>query len=155
MGTTGQKYIRKCAKCCKEAYNEEDLLLFMKNKANKYGRKNKCTECDNKERRKGGHRFNKTNKARVKRDYNITLEYYNKCMSTSKVCQICGSTDKLCYDHDHATMEFRGVLCERCNYGVGALGDDVIGVRRALSYLVSHYCLKGSADVGETWADTH
>lgn len=131
----GQPYIRMCTICGKKAYIEEELPLFMKNKANKYGRKNKCVDCDNRERRKGGHRFINTNKIRVKRDYGITIDYYNECMSTSDVCVLCGSNYRLCYDHCHITGKFRGVLCERCNYGLGALKDDVQLLNKAIKYL--------------------
>lgn len=41
-------------------------------------------------------------------------------------------------DHDHVTGAFRGVLCRRCNTGIGMLGDSPEGVRRALDYLERH-----------------
>lgn len=40
-----------------------------------------------------------------------------------------------CTDHDHITGRFRGVLCSRCNSAIAALGDDVVGLRRAATYL--------------------
>lgn len=38
-------------------------------------------------------------------------------------------------DHCHATGKVRGILCFHCNTGVGKLGDNAAGVRRALKYL--------------------
>lgn len=38
-------------------------------------------------------------------------------------------------DHDHKTGAIRGLLCHKCNIGIGAMGDDAPGVRRALVYL--------------------
>ena len=64
-----------------------------------------------------------------------SLNEYRECMSTSQVCEVCGSTSKLCYDHDHTTGEFRGVLCGKCNSGIGLLGDTEQGVQQALNYL--------------------
>jgi hypothetical protein len=32
-------------------------------------------------------------------------------------------------------INIRGVLCQNCNRGIGLLGDDIEGVRRALDYL--------------------
>ena len=41
----------------------------------------------------------------------------------------------LSMDHCHATGAFRGWLCQRCNTGIGLLGDGPDGLRRALAYL--------------------
>lgn len=38
-------------------------------------------------------------------------------------------------DHDHKAGVFRGVLCNNCNTGVGKLGDDIVGLQRAINYL--------------------
>ena len=59
-------------------------------------------------------------------------------------CECCGKLaaalkkstfGNLCLDHDHKTGHFRGWLCDSCNLGLGMLGDDEDGVRRALTYL--------------------
>lgn len=55
-------------------------------------------------------------------------------------CECCGMSDlvfkkPLCLDHCHLTNKFRGWICDDCNIGIGRLGDDVEGVRRALDYL--------------------
>lgn len=56
-----------------------------------------------------------------------------------EVCEICGLKDRvgrrLALDHDHGTGAFRGWLCGHCNLGIGMLGDDTIGLRKALHYL--------------------
>lgn len=54
------------------------------------------------------------------------------------VCAICGSGDwskKPCVDHDHVTGTVRGILCRKCNSGIGFLDDDPDLVRTALQYL--------------------
>lgn len=38
-------------------------------------------------------------------------------------------------DHDHTTGQFRGILCNTCNRGIGLLGDDVDNLKRAITYL--------------------
>jgi len=38
-------------------------------------------------------------------------------------------------DHDHTTGKFRGWLCNRCNLGIGSLGDCMEGLESAISYL--------------------
>jgi hypothetical protein len=41
-------------------------------------------------------------------------------------------------DHCHETGTVRGLLCGRCNKGLGLLGDNEKAVMRALEYLRSH-----------------
>jgi hypothetical protein len=72
---------------------------------------------------------------RVRGKYNITLEYYRECMESSHCCEICGIEDNLCYDHDHITGGFRGVLCKKCNISLGGLGDTLQDLNRAVTYL--------------------
>lgn len=38
-------------------------------------------------------------------------------------------------DHSHETGQIRGILCHRCNTGLGLLGDSVEGLERMLAYL--------------------
>lgn len=51
-------------------------------------------------------------------------------------CQLCGrSHDKMHVDHDHETGEFRGILCSRCNTGLGLFLDSVEMLKKAIVYL--------------------
>jgi hypothetical protein len=57
-------------------------------------------------------------------------------------CGICGSMAQkernkhyLEFDHDHKTNEPRGFLCQKCNKGLGLLGDNLEGIERAIQYL--------------------
>ena len=38
-------------------------------------------------------------------------------------------------DHCHEKETFRGWLCKSCNIGIGMLGDDIDGLKKALKYL--------------------
>ena len=59
-------------------------------------------------------------------------------------CAICGHSDRKsntifpCVDHCHDTGRVRGVLCQKCNAGIGLLGDDITTIERALEYLNRH-----------------
>ena len=53
-------------------------------------------------------------------------------------CECCGTKatkDVLAIDHCHTDKTFRGWLCRSCNIGIGALGDNIEGLERALAYL--------------------
>lgn len=57
-------------------------------------------------------------------------------------CGCCGATEnkgrhRWAVDHDHTSLEVRGVLCGLCNTGIGALGDNLAGVLRAVAYLAN------------------
>jgi Recombination endonuclease VII len=41
-------------------------------------------------------------------------------------------------------ISIRGVLCPNCNRGIGLLGDDIEGIRRALDYLKRYEARKAS-----------
>lgn len=51
------------------------------------------------------------------------------------VCEICGSAEGLCVDHDHASKAIRGVLCRKCNTGLGMFADDPDLMARAAEYV--------------------
>lgn len=78
--------------------------------------------------------------------YGITPEQYAEMLVSQKgVCAIChqpersrgckGSIRVLTLDHDHATNEIRGLLCDRCNRGLGYFGDDPQKLAAAITYL--------------------
>lgn len=67
-------------------------------------------------------------------DYLVIMEKQNG------ECAICGKNCKengrlLCVDHDHRTGVIRGLLCTKCNSGLGFLKDDIGILQRAISYL--------------------
>lgn len=44
-------------------------------------------------------------------------------------------TELPCIDHDHETMEFRGLLCHSCNRGIGLLKENVTTLQNLILYL--------------------
>ena len=56
-------------------------------------------------------------------------------------CDICGenrslSNRPLCIDHDHKTGKFRGLLCSKCNVGLGHFDDNADYLLRSIEYLL-------------------
>jgi hypothetical protein len=59
--------------------------------------------------------------------YGISPEQYDLMLRyQGGACGICGErpTGRLCVDHDHVTGKVRGLLCHRCNLGLGNYRDD-------------------------------
>lgn len=52
-----------------------------------------------------------------------------------KVCEICRSPEGLAVDHCHDSGQIRGVLCNRCNGGLGMFRDNPVLLIRAAQYL--------------------
>jgi len=64
-------------------------------------------------------------------------------------CAIC-KTDKpstpygiFYVDHDHKTGAIRGLLCHKCNTGIGLLNDEISILESAILYLQKYDSTKG------------
>lgn len=77
-------------------------------------------------------------KAKLKYLYGITSEEYHRYLiEQGGVCAICGgnrSGKQLAVDHDHATGEVYGLLCQKCNVGLGYFVDNSEWLRKAAEY---------------------
>lgn len=66
-------------------------------------------------------------------------EYGRRLSAQGGGCAICGEAPpvggSLHVDHCHATKRIRGLLCDRCNRGLGYFRDDPVRMRRAATYL--------------------
>jgi len=75
------------------------------------------------------------------RKYGITLEDYNiMFLKQEGKCAICGTHQrdlkgKLNMDHDHITDKVRGLLCRKCNWGLGQFNDRASLLEKAIIYL--------------------
>ena len=52
-----------------------------------------------------------------------------------KHCNQCKTTKSLSEYYCHATGVVRGLLCSKCNTGLGLFGDDTGRMKGAISYL--------------------
>jgi len=98
---------------------------------------NNCVKCDNelKERRKL-----KIKLKRIEKEYGLSAhQYYALVNSRNSSCEICGTcyedSFSLHIDHCHNTGMVRGLLCSKCNQGIGLLGDSVDSLKKAIEYL--------------------
>lgn len=85
---------------------------------------------------------------RLKKRYGITLEEFNSILeSQNHSCAICktptgefskqlGKERNLAVDHCHNTGKVRGILCYRCNMGLGYFNDNPMSLEQAINYLI-------------------
>lgn len=77
----------------------------------------------------------------MRRIYGISLKDFDALLEfQGGGCAICAKPidamrRRMNVDHDHKTGKVRGILCSGCNTGLGHLGDNVEGLKRALYYL--------------------
>jgi hypothetical protein len=68
-------------------------------------------------------------------------DYERLLVEQKGVCAICGRTNPdgrgLAYDHNHASGEPRGLLCDRCNRGLGYFAEDSDRLIAAREYLIA------------------
>ncbi len=83
----------------------------------------------------------------IKWRYGITQSDYDRILAEQGgVCAICACATSNCsqagklkhmfIDHDHATLQVRGLLCSQCNMAVGVVQDDIKRARALLEYLI-------------------
>lgn len=121
-----------CAKC----KQKKSIYEFGIDKGNKDWTKSVCKTCTNKkqqEKRKLTKRVLSITKeqrrtSKLKHRFDLTPEQYQILYEEQKgCCAICGKhqskltklKQNLCVDHDHKTGIIRGLLCIRCNTGLG------------------------------------
>jgi len=75
----------------------------------------------------------------INKRYGLTLDEFDSYIDDNH-CEICNSTIRLVLDHCHVTGDIRGVLCNKCNVGIGMLGDDLAGLETAAFYLRGESC---------------
>lgn len=82
--------------------------------------------------------------------YGLTIEAYLVLIESCKnTCMICGLEEtrnlgkdnkitRLSVDHCHLTNKVRGLLCFKCNLGLGKFKDDINLLQNAIDYLKKH-----------------
>lgn len=113
---------------CKTCANEYSRKWYIKNKDNFNSRRKK-------EYKEGK---SKTIKAKVRESWRIKNGISEPTRPCPKLCECCGNPPgikALALDHNHSTGKFRGWLCGKCNTGIGALGDTLAGIQKAIQYL--------------------
>lgn len=112
-------YMSSESKICIYCKKTKDLSEFPKHSMYKDNLDMRCRDC-------------------IKEHSKIRRKLHKLAPPKPDLCECCGQIPiKWCLDHDHETDEFRGWICEKCNTGLGKLGDNIEGITKALNYLTS------------------
>lgn len=138
-----------CSRCESEKRSDE----FGSNRQRKDGLDLYCRECRNRAAREryrsDPEGFRQQTKWRqIKSLYGLTKADWMTLFDAQQGrCAICGTAlavevgsrrdkDRTCVDHCHETGKVRGLLCGRCNLGIGYLRHDPELLRKAERYLL-------------------
>ena len=147
--------LRACKRCELTALNEDELTLFQPDPTSKYGRRNLCISCHKTQLKEDRHkvRIPRTkNVFKSKRDKRLfhtfgirEVDYERMNAEQNGKCKICGAKGeserntsrykRLAVDHCHDTGDIRGLLCMKCNLGIGNFQDNIIYLENAINYL--------------------
>lgn len=82
---------------------------------------------------------------KLKQTYGLSLENWNKLYAEQNgVCAVCrkpestiwrGRVVNLAVDHDHETLEVRGLLCTKCNRSLGLMDENVDRILSLAEYI--------------------
>ena len=127
--------MKKCSKC----KLDKEFIAFASNKSKSSGLDQYCKECRSIYNRRNGHSY-QTDYLR----FNLTgcdkETYENLVKESNNTCYICGKEQKrqLSVDHCHKTGLIRGLLCGKCNMGLGLFNDDLELMQKAITYILTY-----------------
>lgn len=132
---------QRLCKSCQATYNAEyylrNTLVVKANSGKRYANnkevilgRQKLNRCLPEVKRQNKNRW-------LRRRYNLTIAEYDELVKVQNGrCLICHEKcDRLYVDHDHSTGEVRGLLCDRCNKGLGCFKDSPELLSNAIIYL--------------------
>jgi hypothetical protein len=133
-----RKKLTRCDECFRLRQNESQKKY---REANKEKIRIGAVE-QRKNSREKRNAYNRENRTRFK--YNLSKAEHELLLNQQEFkCAICGSKKKLCIDHDHNCCPankscgkcIRGLLCQKCNQGLGMFQDDIQILKHAQKYL--------------------
>jgi Rps23 Pro-64 3,4-dihydroxylase Tpa1-like proline 4-hydroxylase len=88
-------------------------------------------------------RAKKTNRKNKLKQYGLTVDQYNQLIENqNNSCLICkkefSEQIKSHIDHCHASGKVRGILCQKCNQGIGLFYESLESLQSAIEYLKKH-----------------
>ena len=121
-----------------------DRSNFYKDSSRKDGVTAYCKIC----KRSANSKWREANPNKVKQNntwnrrqntYGVDKDIFEKMLYDQNFqCKICfiNIDNSAHVDHDHETGRVRGVLCRRCNVGLGFFKDSIKNLKSAIEYLI-------------------
>lgn len=143
-------------KICTSCRIDKETTEFYSHKWGKSGVASRCKKCRNSESaayRKlnpekmaaQARKWRNNNKKRhlnnvLMLKFKISVDAYERMYKEQNgCCAICESLSisgrRMAVDHNHSTGEIRGLLCDKCNRGIGFLKDSIHNLQKAVNYL--------------------
>jgi len=125
--------IHKQCNCCRK---KKPTVEYSARKASKDGLQKMCKSCASDTQRQNYEKDKRRN-AWLKKAYGMTLDDYTFMYTQQKgLCRICcRHFNQLVVDHNHHTGDVRGLLCDKCNRGLGYFDDSIDFIDNASAYL--------------------
>jgi len=115
----------------------------------------KCNKCSNEKSKirrliNPDKELKKHRKQNLKRKYGLSIECFKKITEAQNdSCSICKKKESainhitkniraLSVDHCHISGKVRGLLCSKCNFGIGYFDDSIGNLHEAIKYLQHH-----------------
>src|ERR1700676_795132 len=149
--------IRVCTICKKRKKESSFYLAYRRTKDGGRTTRRECKDCGNAKHQKyfiaNKRRINKKRRiayqkdkskaiaSNLKRYYGLTMSEYDELFKQQKGrCKICNRHQteferRFDVDHCHKKNHIRGLLCIRCNRGLGLFHDNVKVLAKAITYL--------------------
>lgn len=142
--------LRRCTQCGAEKPPEQFFLRRDKSARNSEKRRTECIGCHVeknrrwREKNREKDRLNGRN-AYLRRQFGIGIEEEARMLAEcGNRCEICGespsgvgkSTRRLHVDHDAGSGQIRGMLCSKCNQGIGMFNHKPERLHAAAAYLI-------------------
>ena len=112
------------------------------------GWKSACNECNLARRKEIYHERKHPDQQREKnlrKSFGLGVDDYETILRNQDYrCKLCGvsaeeekkrTSKRLAVDHCHTTGKIRGLLCRKCNTGLGNFNDDINLMTKAINYL--------------------
>ena len=127
-------------KICLRCGEEKNINEFSILKKGKLGRHPNCKKCrryyQNNRYKEGLVKKIPYNYSKQLKTYGLTIDNYNEMCDIQKgKCLICKQENVLIVDHCHKSGKVRGLLCQKCNKGIGHFQDNILFFQNAINYL--------------------